>query len=275
MQAKTIMSSDYLAKDRALLEAVYRACKKYDISYNTLSDDWVITLEKNGLKRFIYGNIFDYNAQSPAEIATDKVATSQLLAQSGIAAVPHYLLTTVDKPKVDPVAVEELLKQYQSLVIKPLFGRCGQLVARFDTAQDIISHIEGTDTVAWAASPFIDIQREVRLVVLDDSIELAYEKKNPVQVDGLRMFNLNLGATPESMSVANIGEDAQSLAIQSTQSIGLKLGAVDVIFDAQGTAYVLEINSNFGLAHFALTSPENRAQVIDFYIQVIEHLFGL
>jgi glutathione synthase/RimK-type ligase-like ATP-grasp enzyme len=265
--------TSYVTKNRALLEAIQNSCKKHGIACKMFSDDWIIQLQKGRREHFIYAYGFDCNSQASAAIATDKVATYQLLADRAIAAVPHFLLTSAAQPDIDPATLDGLLKEYGSLVVKPVQGSRGESVARFNDADSILAFTAENSVAAWAASPFIEVQREIRLVVFDGSVRLGYEKHNPTVVNELKLFNLNLGTTAEAIVVSKLSRAIQDLAVQSMEAIGLRLGAVDLVFDPDGDVSVLEINSGFSLEHFALMSPQNRKQVVEFYETVVERLF--
>ncbi len=265
--------SNYVVENRALLEAVTVGAQRLGIEVKTFSDDWVIRLQHKGQQRFIFGYRFDINSDASAAIAIDKVATADLLIDMGVAAVPHYLLSTILNRHINPLYLKELLEQYKSLVIKPLKGSRGELISQFSEANHILEFTNHTIGVDWAASPFVNISREIRLIILDDTIQLTYEKHTPVTINGLKMYNLNLGAKATGLELKDIPQTIQLLAIHSMQAIGLQMGAVDIIFDDNNVPYVLEINSGFSLEHFALISPHNRALVINFYSLVMEELF--
>jgi glutathione synthase/RimK-type ligase-like ATP-grasp enzyme len=265
--------SNFITEKRALIEAVKNSSKKFGITATFLSDGWLIRLQKNGRSRFIYVYGFDINSQASAAIATDKVAAYQLLTDNGVAGVPHYLLSSVLDTNIDTASVKELFKSHKSLVIKPNKGSRGELVAKCNNLDEVLAMTKGSPIPSWAASPFLDISRELRLVVLDGSIVLAYEKRKPQTINGLKMYNLNLGATVQGITVDTVDRDIQTLATKAMDTIGLRLGAVDIVFDTDNTPYVLEINSGFSLEHYALSSPDNRHEVISFYELVIQKLF--
>lgn len=264
----------YISENRALTEAVQLACDRRNIDCRYFSDNWVIRLEKAGKTHFVYASGFDTNSHASARIANDKVATYLLLADDNIAAIPHFLLSTVVEPQVTLKQLTQLLRQYGSLVIKPTEGSRGELVAHFDTVEAIESYTSTHAHIAsWAASPFVDIQREVRLIVYNQHVQLAYEKVAPMTRNNLKLFNLNLGAKAKPLAVELLGKELANAAVQAMEAIGLQLGAVDIVYNSLGQAFVLEINSGFSLEHFAQLSSRNRQAVIDLYLLVIDSLF--
>ena len=196
-----------------------------------------------------------------------------MLSNSNVNTVPHYLLSSVMEREVHENSLNEHFKNYSELVLKPTRGSRGEGIARVSNSKDSLNHINNNFYVSWAASPFINIQREIRLVILEQSILIAYEKYDPVIINGLKMYNLNLGAKAKKISLNDVDNSHIELAKNAMKTIGLKLGAVDIIVNEQDDASVLEINSAFSLEHFALSTPEDRLTVLNFYEDVIEHLF--
>jgi glutathione synthase/RimK-type ligase-like ATP-grasp enzyme len=265
--------SSYITENRAVLEAVHRACDKYSIQCDTFSGDWLLRLRRDGQTQFIFAYNFGCNSQASDNIARDKVATYQLLADNAIPAVPHYLIKSVVDAHVNKPLLDTLFDTNASLVIKRLDGSRGEAISKADSVRAVQRFIDGQNTSSWSASPCLDITREIRVVVFEDKVQLAYEKLEPKVINGLKMYNLNLGAQARKLPVQDIGAETQKVAVQAMQSIGLRMGAVDVITDNEGQLQVLEINSGFSLEHYAALQAENREEVIAFYEQVIVSLF--
>ncbi len=266
---------DFITENRVLVEAIKRACAAYDIELLSLSDDWIMRLRKGAQTHFVYLYMFDLNGQASDRIAADKVATYKFLDSARVAAVPHWLVASNLNAEIDRRPLELLLGAGGSVVVKPLTGGRGRLVARFEAVEPAVAFMEDAEEVSWAVSPLVDIVREVRLVVLDGVVELAYEKHDPQMVNGLPMFNLNRGATARGLKPGATGEELRELALGAMAAVGLRLGAVDVVVDRLGRAAVLELNSGFSLEHYALISDEVRGEVVDFYMGVVRRLFGL
>jgi glutathione synthase/RimK-type ligase-like ATP-grasp enzyme len=264
--------SSYITENRALIQAVREASAKLGIQHKLFSDDWIIQLQKNGTKRFIFAYGFDCNNQASSSIASDKVATYQLLEDASVPVIPHYLLKSVVMPEINKDLLEQLVSQYKSVVVKPLQGSRGAGVGKFEDAKDAIHFMEQVEDV-WACSPFVKIEREIRVVVFGDSVHLAYEKLEPQTINGLKMFNLNLGAKSKALDVQELSDDIQKIAVDSMQSIGLNFGAVDIVIDENKQIKTLEINSGFSLEHYAATSATNRQQVVALYEHVIQAMF--
>ncbi len=235
------------------------------------SDGWLVCLSKDGSTRQIAGMNFDLNTQAAAAIARDKVATSSRLQSVSIAHVPHCLFR-VDADGWSDHAMNELLDQ-GDVVIKPLEGGDGKHVYRIRQAADT-KNITHTTVESWATSPWQDISKELRIVVVNGECWLAYEKTKPVIVNGLKFFNLSLGAVAQHVDVQDISKSIRELAAGATGAIGLHIAAVDIVITEQGVAKVLEINSAFSLTRYAKTNTATYDEVAVFYDRLIASMFS-
>lgn len=246
---------------RLMVDIIKDICKERGIGFTSMSDDWLLELTKDGKTWRILGYKFSLNDAVSSSISGDKVATHILLDHANVPSVEHVLL----RPKVSDKQKQPLLA-WDKIVVKPLDGSGGFGVRLFSEADDAIAWIESTDHPAWAAAPFIDIKREVRLVLLDQKPLIVYEKQ-PVEVDGLKMFNLGLGAIPKDIEP---DADLLALAARAQAALGLRLSAVDIIEAMDGTRKVLEVNSGFMMEHYIRFSPEYRQRAVTAYSSIID-----
>jgi len=264
---------DVVTKNRALVQAVILAGKKLGIKTELLEHDWLIRLTKGNHSHLVYAYSFDCNTHAAASIAGDKVMTYRLLDEANLQAVPHFLLNSLVNPSIELKELSRLYAEHAELVIKPVRGSRGEYITKTSSPGAAVQHTNISHPQFWAASPFIDIDYELRVVVLAGEVKLAYRKYDAPVIDGLKMFNLRLGAKVEGIAIASLDEAVKTLAIKAMWAIGLNLGAVDIVFKQDGTMAVLEINGGFSLEHYASISDENRNEVINFYETVVEKMF--
>lgn len=238
-------------------------CAERGVSFDSYSDDWLLELTSNGAAHRVFGYRFDLNDSVSASIAQDKVATYQVLAKAGIAAVPHVLVRT----KVSH-ADRKVMGNWQKVVIKPLVGTSGHGVQLFGDIDVAVAHIEESPIVAWAAAPFVDIIREIRVILLDGAPLLVYEKQ-PVTIRGLKMFNLGLGATPKDIE---IDDKLLQLAMDAQEELGLRLSTIDIVEDETGKSRVLEINDSIMMEHYARHSLENKQRAMQVYGAIVDSI---
>jgi glutathione synthase/RimK-type ligase-like ATP-grasp enzyme len=264
---------DTITEYKALREAMQTAEKKLHIKCTHFSDPRLVKLQKDNKTRFIFGYLFDINPEAAAEVVNDKSAMYEVMLDAGIAAVPHYILSNGVKPTVELSDLAKLFERQESLVIKPNGGNKGDMIAKFNNAEDAFAYIKANPKVWWCAAPYVDILREIRLIVLNGAVRLACEKVQPKTINGLKMYNLTLGATAKMLSASDIDRTVVDLAVHAMAVVGLSMGAVDIVFTSDGNPLLLEINDGFSMERFALSSNKARQGVVRFYEQAIEEMF--
>lgn len=230
---------------------------------NVFSSNWVYQLKRGTARAEIFGYKFGINGAAAAAIAGDKVATSEVLKHAGIPAIEHVLIHNY----------QGNLKQYGAVqgevVAKPLSGSGGWGVQKFANQYDAERAIAQSSRFAWAISPYYNIAREIRIVILDGEILLAYEKIKPIMRDGLRMFNLGAGAEPLDIEphevLANIVNDAMG-------ALNLRLASVDIAELDNGNYYIMEVNDGIMMEHYMRQSAEHRARGKAVYTKIITAL---
>ena len=250
--------------DRWIVKAIKQICLEKDISLTSYSDDWLLELSKDGAVQRILGYKFPLNSGVSAQTAEDKVAAYTILSSRQVPAVPHALVRTKTG------LYDEWLKNgWKDIVVKPLIGTSGYGVRRFHDSTEASTWIDQQSDDGWAVSPFVDIKREIRLIILDNEILLTYEKQ-PVMLNNLLMFNLGLGATPKDITVS---EEIKDLALKASQALQLRLAAIDVIELKDGSYQILEINDGVMMEHYVQVSPEYKAAGYKVYQAIVEALF--
>lgn len=263
----------FFAGERPIIEAVRTLDSVHGIAYQFFSDDWTVKLTYGDKIKFITGYGLDFNTQAAAQNAKDKVVAYQLMADNDLPAIPHILLSHMLQPQVDAQLLGKLIASYQNLVIKPTQGGGGRMVARFNNVTDVLEFAKSHEVPSWCAAPFVDIRSEMRLVIFNESVILAFVKTEPAIQKNLAMFNLSMGAKPSVVEANNIPSDLKQLAITATKTLGLKLAAIDIAFNLSGQPSILEVNASFSLDHFSASSPANHDLAIKLYQDLIVKLF--
>lgn len=258
---------------RTIREAMRISESTLGISYTFYSDPRLVRLQKDSQTHFVFGYCFDNNPVAAAELVNDKSATYDVLNTDGFSAVPHYLLSNALNPMPSLDHLEGLFFKHGNLVMKPNGGNRGASIAKFDDLKQAFEFITKKPGGAWCASPYVDIAREVRIIVLNGTACIVCEKIEPKVMNGLKMFNLSLGAIGKKLSLSDIDAGWVNLAIQSVEAVGMKMAAVDIVVDQDGIPAILEINDGFGLEHYALSSDEAYAEVVNFYQEALAALF--
>ncbi|MBC7512461.1 ATP-grasp domain-containing protein [Candidatus Saccharibacteria bacterium] len=259
-------------RERVFVTFIRTACERQSIALTIRSDGWLLELEKNGLMHRILGTIFGFNSQVACAIADDKVAASVLLSEAGITNVPHFLLKSRANSQLDEARLRGMLNE-SDVVIKPLEGSHGHLVTRIKTIEDAHSIVSESGVESWAASPFVEVDHELRLVVVDGAVHLAHTKINPVLVNGLKLFNLSAGATASDVSLHEVPPLLARMATDAVRVLGLRTAAVDIAVTDDGQPSVLEVNAAYSLTYYAGTNKAAYDETALFYDSLVADLF--
>ncbi len=195
-----------LNSQRIFVEAIKRYCSTHGISVDVRSQGWLIVMQRGARRHFAFGYDVGLNSAMAHRLANDKSATSEVLQLTGVDCVPHTIFLN---PRLNEYvaasgsweAMLDLLAQHPSgLVVKPNEGTSGKSVFRVANKPSL----ELATTRIFAANfsvaiaPYVDIDDEVRVVLVDDVPAVVYSKNRPfVTGDGKRsLLELALAALP-------------------------------------------------------------------------------
>jgi len=167
-------------------KVIKEVCDDLNIEFELLSDDYIIKLSKNGITKYVYGFKFDNNSHSVGLIIDDKYGLYKILKDYGIKAVEHEivydrLFTTKYDNNVKFVE-DYFVSHNNKIVIKPNHGSGGSGVYLIDD----IKQIENTMKILFEKNlsicvcPYYDAVTEYRVVVLNNKVELVYQKFKPI-----------------------------------------------------------------------------------------------
>jgi glutathione synthase/RimK-type ligase-like ATP-grasp enzyme len=244
---------------RIFVDAITKYCTTHGIGCEVRSQDWLIVMERGGTRRFALGYDLGLNSAISHRIASDKAATSDILAMSDIPHIAHTQFFSPVFADYTPAeglqeAMHNLLRQHpQGIVIKPNEGTSGRLVSKVaseaeldDAAQKVFaSHL------SLAISPFVEIAEEVRVVLIDDAPLAVYAKQRGADW----RHNLDLGARPVLLPPGEARDACVELAIEAAQAIGIRFASVDIVRTADEWK-VLEINSGVMMEALGKHHPE-------------------
>lgn len=272
-----IPNSEYIggawAMQRNFVSLINEAAGAEDIAVDWLSEEWIAKLTKEGVTHFITGTAFPLNNAVAANIAADKVSTSAVLTQKGVAAIPHYLIRVPSTGELEGAADNALAHVQAPMVIKPAGEAGGLDVHKAETpeeAQTLISRL-APKYRALAVSPFETIVHEHRVVMLDGEPQLFYSKQLPDNTREWR-HNLKYGAIPIQEASPEVCAALAKLAIAAMEAIDARFMTVDIATLPEDRK-VLEINSGVMLDRFAKQNPEYRALAIRIYQKALRKCF--
>lgn len=191
---------------RIFVEAIRRYGARNSIAIDIKSDGWLIVMQRGDIRRCAFGYDIGLNSAVAHRIANDKAAAAEVLEMAGVACVPHTLFLSpemneyVSKPGSWEAMLALLNRYPQGLVVKPNEGTTGESVFMVKDEPELelaVSRIFST-SLSLAISPRLDIEDEVRVVLLDGEAMVVYGKNRPAILgDGKHsLLELALAATP-------------------------------------------------------------------------------
>jgi glutathione synthase/RimK-type ligase-like ATP-grasp enzyme len=191
---------------RIFVEAIGKYCVDHDIAIEVRCDGWLVVMRRGARRHLAFGYDVGLNSATAHQIANDKSATAEILKLSGVPCIPHTLFLG---PKLNLYlpssgsweAMLGLLSEYpRGLVIKPNEGTSGDSVFVVTTKRKLELAVSKIFSAypSLAISPYVDIDDEIRVVLVDDDPVVIYRKNRPTVVgDGAHsLLELALAATP-------------------------------------------------------------------------------
>jgi D-alanine-D-alanine ligase-like ATP-grasp enzyme len=197
---------EMLNSRRTFVDAVKKYCADHGITIESRSQGWLLILQRGAKRHFAFGYDLGLNSAIAHRIASDKAATAEILRFCGVPCVPHTLILNPKQneyvaPSQPWETMLRLLKENPNgLVVKPNEGTSGESVFKVSNEQDLelAAHRIFSANASLVLSPWLDIENEVRVVLLDHHPLIVYNKIRPfVTGDGQHsLLELALAATP-------------------------------------------------------------------------------
>jgi len=244
-------------------------CKKHGITCTPLSHHWMYALKKGNVQKVVFGYDLGLNSSSTHHVCKDKYGTYEFLHYHAMSVVDHTLFLPPEF-RVAGNELEEMRKCTFPLVVKKNDGTGGNDVHKVDSYEELLPIVEKyfAANTAVCLCPFLDISHEYRVIVLNGTVELAFEKARGQDW----RHNLKFGG--KSLDIhPNILSKLSPLALKVSNVLNLKFGAVDII-EVKGEYTVLEVNSSIMLEHFIAENEENKKKAIEVYEKALQVLFS-
>ena len=180
------------------------------------------------------------NSGKGIENSVDKCMTSFLLRMQDIPTPDCWVL---EDKATGITLINRLLDEGRKLVIKPIFGSQGVNVTlieeKIKNEKDFEKMINFANGVYYIQE-FVELAggslRDLRVFVVDDEVVAAMERKGQGWVHNVAKGGVCRQIIPDNF--------LKKLAIQSTRTVGLEIGGVDIIEDKRSELgyTVLEVN---------------------------------
>jgi D-alanine-D-alanine ligase-like ATP-grasp enzyme len=217
-----------LNSQRIFLDAIRKYCTTHGIQLEISSGGWLVVMRRGAKRRLAFGYDLGLNSSVAHRIANDKAATAEVLQTCDIPCVPHAIFFSPQMNEVMPpqrsweAMIAILRESPNGIVVKPNEGTSGDSVFKVssETELELAVHRIFSSSLSLAISPCLDIENEVRVVLMDQRPLVVYSKSRPAIVgDGMHsMLELALAATPAKMRATMLSAmvgDLDSAALDS------------------------------------------------------------
>jgi len=262
------------SSERIFVQAIRRYGGRHGIDVDVRAGGWLITMRRGETRRFAFGYDIGLNSAIAHRLANDKSATSEALSLAGVPCIPHHLFLNpkLGEKVVGPAWRETMLALLeahpQGVVVKPNEGTSGRSVFKVTTAAEL-EHAAGevfSMSTGLVISPYVAIEEEVRVILLDDAPLVVYSKQRGLDW----RHNLDAGAKPLLLEEGEVRTACVKLAIDTARAIGIVFASIDVV-RVDGDWRVLEINSGVMMEALAKLHPE---LVQAAYDAALDRVFG-
>jgi glutathione synthase/RimK-type ligase-like ATP-grasp enzyme len=260
--------------ERIFVSAIRHYCARHGIPVEVRADGWLIAMGSGPQRHFAFGYDIGLNSAIAHRLANDKSATSEVLALSGVPCVSHqlFLNPNLGARVVGPgwrEAMRGLLAQNpHGVVVKPNEGTAGRSVFKAMTETELDHAVDAVFSMSagLVISPYVEIEQEVRVVLLDGAPLVVYSKQRGADW----RHNLDLGAEPQLLEGGETRDACARMAAEAAHAIGITFASIDLV-RVDGAWKVLEINSGVMMEALGRLHPE---LVQATYDAALDRVFG-
>ena len=259
-------------------EIIKEICEEENINLITYQGGWLKELRKGNVTNYIVGYKFSLNNQGISLVVDDKGLFYDSIKDKLPIIIHHVLFNNYDSDEV----LNIFHKYNDKLIIKGNIGTCGREVFKITNEKRLFNIIDRLFENQYSISlcPYYDIDKEYRLIVLNNDIKLIYSKENPTIIgDGVKTikellldfnpsyyknnqvenenyipkqgekviveyrFNLSNGARVNTNIDNELKDRLIDLAKKVVKETNLSFGSIDIIRTVNNELYIMEANS--------------------------------
>lgn len=210
--------------------SLYKEEQKYQLKIKNFKFDNSVIIRWGTREELEMKNSIIYNKSSSIKNATDKFKSRLIFREKGVIS-PKLILNPLE------------YREGTIVIARPHVHSKGKNFKVIKNYEQLVNHWrEG-----WYYSEFVDKIREFRVHVGHSKVLALMEKHDPN--NGNIAWNRAINDSQPFTSVKAEQADNEKLrsvlieAIKAVNALELDMGGVDVILDANGVAYVLEVNT--------------------------------
>jgi glutathione synthase/RimK-type ligase-like ATP-grasp enzyme len=218
-----------LNSQRIFLDAVKKYCASHGVQVEIGSAGWLVVMSRGATRHLAFGYDLGLNSSVAHRIANDKAATAEVLQTCGIPCVPHALFFSPQMnefiaPQRSWEAMIAILRDNPNgIIVKPNEGTSGESVFKVSTEPELEAAVHNVfaSSLSLAISPYLEIDNEVRVVLIDQTPLVVYSKNRPaIAGDGKHsLLELALAATPAELRSTVLSAMASDLDRATLDSV--------------------------------------------------------
>ncbi len=196
------------------------------------------------LARLVVAGVQVVNSPRSMECAVDKFLTTTKLEAVGLP-VPATVTCQDSETAMD--AFDRL---GGDVVVKPLFGSEGRGICRVsdpDLAFRTFRTLERTGAVLYLQEFIRHPGFDVRILILDGQVLGAMKRFSEND------FRTNVSRSAKTATHEPTAAELE-MALQATEAVGARIAGVDLLYDAAGRCFVIEVNAVPGWRAFSRTN---------------------
>jgi len=212
------------------------------------------------IRHFEQAGIPCINGSLPIEIVKDKLRSSQILSQAGLA-IPNTMMVRMP---IDDGLVEKNIGF--PCVVKVVTGSYGEGVYLCEKKRDYKKLMEFIDNIGNKKTMIVQeylnerVGEDLRVLVIGGKVVGAMKRTAP---EGDFRANITAGGTGENFPLT---EEIEYLARETARALNLDIAGIDLLFDPRGFR-VCEANSNPGFLGFEKYCGIDVADILTEYIK--------
>ncbi len=288
-------------------EIIKEICNEENIELITYQGNWLKELRKDNKTRFIVGYKFSLNNQSIGIVVDDKGLFYDTLCNKLPIIIHHVLFHNYDSDEI----LDLFHKYNDKVIIKGNNGTCGREVFKIENEKRLFNMIDRLFENQYSISlcPYYDIEKEYRLIVLNNDVKLVYSKENPIVIgDGIKTvkellidfnssyysfnqvenenyipksgekviveyrFNLSNGARVNKNIDSELKNKLIDLAKEVIKETNLSFGSIDIVQTTSNELLIMEANSGVMMNNYLLQTND-REMVKNIYKEAIISMF--
>ena len=259
-------------------EIIKEICEEENIELINYQGSWLKELRKDNKVRFIVGYKFSLNNQSVGLVVDDKGLFYDTLCKKVPIIIHHVIFNNYDADET----LNLFHKYNNKVIVKGNIGTCGREVYKIVDEKRLFNIVDRLLEKQYSISlcPYYDIEKEYRLIVLNNEIKLVYGKENPTIIgDGVKTikellldfnssyytkniienenyipklnekiiieyrFNLSNGARVNKNIDNELKDKLISIAKEVIKYTNISFGSIDIIKTFNNELLVMEANS--------------------------------